>query len=92
MIIGARKFPAARARRRIAALYTAHADPEQAAMDWAAQALSAAAQDPVHRPLRSVRALRRADRRLDVAAARYLVDRLGGRDPGAGERINPLLN
>lgn len=69
-------------------------DPELTeAIAWARQELREAQLDPATAPLRSLRVLRRADRRLTFAAARYLVDAAAGRAPRLGEPYgSPLLD
>ena len=41
---------------------------------WAREVLDECSLDPASQPLEGIRALRRADRRLSLIAARYLVD------------------
>lgn len=82
----------ATARRRLARLFPG--DPECAsAVAWAKEVLGEAGLDPSKAPLRSMRSLRRAERRLDLLSARYLVERAAGR-PRRGPRgpRNPLLH
>lgn len=65
-------------------------DPDLAtATSWAVETLRNEALDPSASPLRSLRALRRADRRLGAVAARYLVETAAGRDPGSRRRPVP---
>lgn len=80
------------ALRRLARLFPD--DPECAgAVAWAREVLVAAGLNPSRAPLRSMRSLRRAERRLDLVSARYLVQRAAGR-PGRGPRgpRSPLLH
>lgn len=84
--------PAARAERQLSALYAQDGGVDDA-IAWARRTLEAETRDPVKRPLQSARALRRADRRLSIVSARYLVNAVSGqhdqgREPGAR---NPLL-
>lgn len=83
--------PAERAEREIRALFAEEGALERG-VDWAREVLSRAGADPARRPLRSVRTLRRAERRLSPVAARYLVDAAAGRPPRRGApRLNPHL-
>lgn len=84
--------PSARAERQLAAVYAQDGGID-GAVAWARRTLEAARRDPSKRPLQSARALRRADRRLSLVSARYLVNAVSGRsDQGRGLRArNPLL-
>ena len=50
-----------------------------AGREWAVQTLEAAGLDPRREPIKGIHALRKANRRLSLVAARYLVDRAAGR-------------
>lgn len=65
----------------------------QGAMAWAREVLSAEGIDPDAVSLRSVRALRKHDRRLSRTAARYLADTAAaGKEQGRSVRpFNPHL-
>lgn len=84
--------PAARAERQLTAFYAQRGGIE-AAVDWARRTLEVDRRDPAKRPLQCARALRRADRRLSMVSARYLVNVVSGRpDQDRGRRPrNPLL-
>ena len=92
-MIGPRRSPSEHARAQIAQLFAGQDDVERAA-DWARAVLAQEGLDASRRPLRSRRALRRADRRLSPVTARYLVAVLAGRvDPAQGRGSwNPLLH
>lgn len=62
------------------------------AVAWARDVLAEAGLDPASAPLRSVRRLRRENRRLGLVAARYLADTAAGRRPKHAPRpFNPHL-
>lgn len=64
-------------------------DPDlTGATAWARETLRTEGLDASEAPLRSLRVLRRADRRLGAVAARYLVELAAGRSPG--ERHRPV--
>jgi len=90
-MIGGTTDPAGRARKQLHRLFPD--DPElSGAVSWARETLRSAALEPSTAPLRSMRALRRADRRLGVVAARYLVEEAAGRAPARRRRpLNPHL-
>ncbi|ATG53239.1 hypothetical protein CFK38_12515 [Brachybacterium vulturis] len=87
-MIGSSQGPAERAQRQLHGLFPE--DPAlTAATTWATETLRSAQLDPSTAPLRSLRALRRADRRLGVLAARYLVEAAAGRPAAPGRRPHP---
>lgn len=69
--------PAGRARREVLGLFADDGAPRRATT-WAREVLEAAAVDPSGQQLRALRALRRADRRLSLSAARYLLTLVRG--------------
>ena len=75
MMIGGASDPAVRAEQEIKALFAGD-DVIAHAVDWARDVLMDKGIDPSAHPLRAIRALRRADRRLGLVPARYLVDAL----------------
>jgi hypothetical protein len=84
--------PARRAEQEIRALFAEDGALERG-VDWAREMLAGAGADPVRRPVRCVRTLRRADRRLSLVAARYLVDAAAGRPARRGASgLNPHLD
>lgn len=87
-MIGSSQSPVERAQKQLHRLFPG--DPDLAAATaWAAETLRNGSLDPAASPLRSLRALRRADRRLGAAAARYLVEAAAGRSPGPRRRSVP---
>ncbi|MCT1776509.1 hypothetical protein [Brachybacterium sp. p3-SID957] len=90
MMIGGAADPAARAEQEIKALFAGD-DVIAHAVDWARGVLMDKGVDPSAHPLRAIRALRRADRRLGVVPARYLVDAAAGRPTRRGRARSPLL-
>lgn len=90
-MIGGAVDPVGTARKELLQLFP---DDEgfEAAASWARAVLESEGLDPDAVSLRSVRALRRHDRRLSRVAARYLADKASGKEPrGGGGRFNPLL-
>lgn len=91
LMIGGTADPVGRAQEQLRRLFPD--DPEHtAAIAWARETLHSSGLDPDAAPLRSLRALRRADVRLDAVTARYLVEIAAGkpvnsRRPG----LNPHL-
>lgn len=84
-MISSAESPSERARAQLRRLFPG--DPElTGAAEWAADTLRGASLDPAAAPLRAVHALRRADRRLTLIAARYLVERAADQEPGRGPR------
>lgn len=84
-MIGGDKDPAERARAQLRRLFAQDDEALSGARTWAADVLDQAGLDPSAAPLRSLRALRRAEARLSPVAARHLVDALrgtGGRTRG----------
>ncbi|MDN5895898.1 MAG: hypothetical protein L0H93_17975 [Nocardioides sp.] len=87
-MIGSSRSPVERAEKQLHRLFPD--DPDlTAATEWAAETLRNEALNPSASPLRSLRALRRADRRLGVVAARHLVESAAGRPPASGPRSIP---
>ncbi len=76
-MIGGRS-PATRAEARIRAVFGDRDGLERGRL-WAVETLSREGLDPRKRPLRSVRALCRAQSGLGPTAARYLVEAAAGR-------------
>lgn len=89
-MIGAGVDPVDRAEQEIKALFAGD-DVIGRAVDWARDVLMEKGIDPSAHPLRAVRALRREDRRLGLASARYLADAAGGRPPRRGRKRSPIL-
>lgn len=92
-MIGPRRSPSEHARAQISQLFAGEDGVERAA-SWARAVLAQEGLEPTRAPLRSLRALRRADRRLSPVTARYLVAVLAGRvDPSRESGSwNPLLH
>lgn len=90
-MIGGAADPVGRAEQEIKALFAGD-DVIADAADWARGVLMERGIDPSAHPMRAARALRRADRRLGHASARYLADAAAGRPPRRSSRINPLLH
>lgn len=87
-MIGSARSPVERAEKQLHRLFPD--DPDlTAATAWAAETLWNEALNPSASPLRCLRALRRADRRLGAVAARYLVESAAGRRPAPGHRPVP---
>lgn len=85
-MIGSRS-PVERAQTQLRRLFPE--DPElTGATAWARETLRLAGLDATTSPLRSLRVLRRADRRLGAVAARHLVELAAGRDPAS--RVRPI--
>lgn len=86
-MIGSRD-PVERAQRQLRRVFPD--DPHlTGAAAWARETLRAEDLDASASPLRSLRALQRADRRLGAVAARYLVELAAGRRPGGHSRAVP---
>lgn len=69
-----------------------HDEDLEAAAGWARGVLEGEGLDPDAVSLRSVRALRKHDRRLSRVAARYLADTAAGKEPrSGGGGTSPLL-
>src|SRR5699024_2995738 len=80
--------PVERARRQLRRLFPD--DPHRAgATAWARETQRPAGLDASSATLRSLRVLRRADRRLSAVAARHLVELAAGRHPAADRRPVP---
>lgn len=87
-MIGSSRSPVDRAQKQLHRLFPD--DPDlTGATAWAAETLRHEALDPSASPLRSLRALRRADRRLGAVPARYLVEAAAGRTPSSRRRAVP---
>lgn len=85
--------PVQRAQKQLHRLFPE--DPAlHGAIAWATETLHAASLDPSSAPLRSLRALRRADPRLSTVAARFLVEAAAGHAPATGGRRpgSPLVD
>lgn len=82
--------PVGLAEREISRLF-ADRGGREAAGTWAREVLAAAELDPRRKPLRSVRVLRRAERRLSPIGARYLVEVAAGRIPSRSTRRSQIL-
>ena len=91
-MIASSSTPVERAERRLRRLFPD--DPAlTGATAWASEVLSTAGLEARKAPLRSVRALRRGEPRLDAAAARYLVESVAGRRPSSDRGgPSPLLD
>lgn len=90
-MIGGTVSPVERAKKQLTLLFPD--DPgHREAVAWASAVLQNAQLDPSAAPLRSLRALRRADRRLGGVTARYLVNAAAGTAAGGSPRaVNPHL-
>jgi hypothetical protein len=90
-MIGGTADPVGRAQKELRRLFPE--DPDlSGATAWARETLREAGLDASSAPLRSLRALRRADRRLGAVAARYLVQSAAGRlGERPGRPFNPHL-
>ena len=64
---------------------------EHYAVDWARDVLMERGIDPSAHPVRALRALRRADRRLSLVSARYLADATAGRPQRRSRARSPML-
>lgn len=91
MMIGPDLNMTGRAEQEIKALFAGD-EVIATAVDWAREVLMKRGIDPSAQPLRAARALRRADRRLGMVAARYLADAAAGRQPRQGVRRSMLLD
>lgn len=89
MIIGDMD-PSARAEREVRGLFADDGALDRA-VDWARTVLAEAGIDPVAQQLRAMRALRRAERRLSLVGARYLVSAVTGDPPQRPGPRSPLL-
>ena len=87
-MIGGTVSPVERAKKQLTLLFPD--DPgHREAVAWASAVLQNAQLDPSAAPLRSLRALRRADRRLGGVTARYLVDAAAGTAAGGSASGEP---
>ena len=77
--------PLGRARWEVLGLF-ADDDAARRATTWAREVLESASVDPSGQQLRALRALRRADRRLSLPAARYLLTMARGSGEGEEDR------
>lgn len=83
--------PTVRAEREVRGLFADEGALERG-VAWARAVLEEAELDASMQQLRALRALRRADRRLSLVAARYLVDRVGGSPAPRARDRSPLLD
>lgn len=91
MMIGDGADPVGRAEREVRGLF-ADEHALDRAIQWAKDVLAEDGLDPSAQQLRAMRSLRRADRRLSLVSARYLVNASSGRvNPRPTSRRNPLL-
>jgi hypothetical protein len=92
-MIGSSRTPGARARQQIAQLFDGP-EGEERATEWARGVLAQDGLEARRTPLRALRALRRAERRLSPVTARYLVEAVAGRsESGSGRRFGgPLVH
>lgn len=79
--------PVARARWEVLGLF-ADDGAAQRATAWARGVLENASVDPAAQQLRALRALRRADRRLSLSAARYLLSLARGTGGSADDHAS----
>lgn len=86
-MIGGDKDLVGDAQKELRRLFS-DSDSLDGATAWAGEVLELEGVDPAAKPLRALRTLRAADRRLSTAAARYLVDAVAGRAPKS--RLRPL--
>ncbi len=84
-MIGGRIDPVGKAEDELRRLFPGDRDLS-AATAWAAETLRDAGVDATEAPLRSVRVLRRAERRLSAVTARYLVESVSDRRRGTRGR------
>lgn len=89
-MIGGSIDPAGRAEREVRGLF-ADDDALDRAVAWAREILAVRGLDPSAQQLRSLRELRRADRRLSLVAARFLVEAAAGRGETPPRRASPVL-
>ncbi|MGP5055125.1 hypothetical protein ACTXJ3_08520 [Brachybacterium paraconglomeratum] len=82
-MISSSRTPSDRARAQIAQLFGGE-QGEERAVAWARGVLEHAGLDASTAPLRSMRALRRAERRLGLVAGRFLVEAVAGRSEATG--------
>lgn len=82
------KGPVRRAEQQLQRLHPGENAVEDA-VEWARGILAESGHDPAAAPLRALRRLRREDRRLHLATARYLVERAAGRVPSTERRDPP---
>lgn len=87
-MIGGVADPVGQAQDELSRLFPGTDGPEEA-VAWARGVLAGEGLDPAAAPLRSVRLLRRTNRRLGLVAARYLTDAAAGRKQ---ERVSRPLN
>lgn len=90
-MIGGETDPVGRAEEELRRLFPGRNGLDDA-VAWAREVLAEAGLDPAAAPLRSVRRLRRMNRRLGLVAARYLTDAAAGRRQERAPRSpNPYL-
>ncbi|EYT48550.1 hypothetical protein M3C58_11995 [Brachybacterium muris] len=90
MMIGGATNPVGRAEQEIKSLFAGD-DVIAGAVDWARGVLMERGIDPSAHPVRALRALRKADRRLSLGSARYLADAAAGRPQRRGHTRSPFL-
>lgn len=76
--IGGWRNPAQDAELQVRGIFADDASLERGAA-WAISVLQDAGLDPHDQPVRAIKALRTADRRLSLVAGRYLVDLAAGK-------------
>lgn len=86
--IGGWRRPAHEAQMQVRALFADEAALERGRA-WAISVLQDADIDPVDQPVRAIRALRNADRRISLIAGRFLVDLASGREEDGGQDVRP---
>lgn len=89
-MIGGATDPAIRAEQQIKSLFAGD-EVIAGAVNWAHGVLTERGIDPAENPVRALRALRRADRRLSLVSARYLADAAAGRRRRRGHTRSPFL-
>ncbi len=90
-MIGGETDPVGRALEELRRLFPGTNGIEDA-VAWAREVLAEAGLDPASAPVRSVRRLRRMNRRLGLLAARYLTDAAAERTQERAPRpLNPHL-
>lgn len=90
MVIGGATDPVGRAEQEIKSLFAGD-DVVAGAVDWARGVLTERGIDPSANPVRALRALRKADRRLSRGSARYLADAAAGRPQRRSRDRSPIL-
>lgn len=90
MMIGDGADPVGRAEREVRGLFADGGALDRGVV-WARKVLDRDGIDPAAQQLRAMRSLRRADRRLSLVAARYLVNAASGRSNARPGPRSPLL-